>query len=321
LFSLAVSPDRQWLAYLVLNREQKQQNLMVVSTQGEQLKSITMSLNFSKILEWLTDDRLAISRWRQDENGAQLLDSTVIFNPFTGEQWELVSDDYPGIYSSIRPIVHWLDRYYNRTVYDPSLTRVIFAGLDEDGTPILLVDMRTKQVLGKISWKGYFYGTTPQWSPDGQQVLVSGPAQLNQIDSSQNGIELFSLTRDGQITRLTHLTDVYPALVYNFRWSPDGQKVAFWVDLQESTLSGVLLAVLDVASGEVVNYCIPGEKVDPYSDNYVPPVWSPDSQQIAVASVLDEEQLPVTIIVDLVQGVATKVVENLIPMGWMVSPP
>ena len=113
---------------------------------------------------------------------------------------------------------------------------------------------------------------------------------------------------------MTYLTDIHDEVdMGSFSWSPDGSNVAFWWDAKSS--AGARLAVVNTLTGEFTNYCIPigvGFSTGPY--------WSPDGQQILTGYYDNETQKWVVVLVDIFNGYAIQIAEDMIPAGWMISP-
>ncbi len=66
----------------------------------------------------------------------------------------------------------------------------------------------------------------------------------------------------------------------------------------------------------MIDFCIPvGVGL---SEESYPPIWSPDGRQFLVTDWLDDWQSRV-ILVDITQGVAVQVAENVEAVGWMVK--
>ncbi len=197
---------------------------------------------------------------------------------------------------------------------------------------LFLRDMRIGRQIAVITGT-VSMGVTPKWTPDGQQMLIVGPSTLlplkAEADDTVDKEELFGLSRDGAVNRLTYLTAAYSTVrIWEFSISPDGRHVSLWADAQpgsdypaypdSDTRSHLRLFVLDLATKDVVNYCIPG-----FPWNL--PVWSPDSHYLIVQ---DQDQiLPPAAdkshvyLVDLDRGFAVQIADVVTPEGWMDSQP
>ncbi|HTI04932.1 MAG TPA: BamA/TamA family outer membrane protein [Gemmatimonadales bacterium] len=114
---------------------------------------------------------------------------------------------------------------------------------------------------------------TPQWSPDGQQLVFTG---------FHNGFtDLFIINRDGTgLRRLTDdkYADLHPA------WSPDGKTIAFVTDRGGETDFDLLrfgnlrvaLFHLDTGTMELLGHMEVGKNINP--------VWAPDGKSLAFVS-------------------------------------
>jgi Tol biopolymer transport system component len=197
---------------------------------------------------------------------------------------------------------------------------------------LFLRDIRANRQIAVITGTLSF-GVTPKWTPDGHQLLIVGPSTLLPLKAEARDTvdkeELFSLDRDGTAKRLTYLTATYSTVrIWEFSISPDGRYVSLWADARPSsdylaypdsdTQSHLRLFVLDLATKDVVNYCIPGF---PWN----PPVWSPDGHYLIVQN--QDHALPPTAnkshvyLVDLDRSFAVQIADVVTPVGWMTSQP
>ncbi len=311
MLDFAVSPDRKHLALEYFN---KQSWLVVVSVDGSQQKIIQEKDDWGDF-DWLDNERLIINH--QSTPGG--LASLILLNPFTGKQQELKPladiplDEPPfwGMYTN------------SRAVYDPTLTRVVYPVMGA-GVDIAFRDVQTGKDLATLA--ALHHGDTPKWSPDGKQVaFVADTLTALGRDPWYFAEELYSFGWNGEINRLTHMTDNAKSVkILEFSWSPDGRSIAFWVNfVPNAAVHNYQLSVLDLATGDNVNYCVDG---DPLPDHHIlrndsAPIWSPDGSQLLVeARDPNDESEYWVILVDIVHGWAAKIAENLAPVGWMVSP-
>jgi len=167
-----------------------------------------------------------------------------------------------------------------------------------------------------------------RWSPDGQQVLFGGPADLFEsptyITTQPAVLELFSIDHQGKLERLTYLADVYTTTRFvNFAWSPDGSSVALplhaepndYPDLYSVTQQQAAnrLSIFDMATRTLTDYCVPDTTL-------APPVWSPDGRLLIVEdrrTITENEEF----LIDLANNVAYSLTEPATPVGWLMSRP
>ena len=114
---------------------------------------------------------------------------------------------------------------------------------------------------------------TPQWSPDGQQLVFTG--------FSNGFTDLFIINRDGTgLRRLTNdkYADLHPS------WSPDGKTIAFVTDRGGETdfdllrFGNLRIALLHLDTGvtELLRNMEIGKNINP--------VWAPDGRSLAFVS-------------------------------------
>jgi len=141
---------------------------------------------------------------------------------------------------------------------------------DRDDLVILDVKRRREERRIQVGLNGL---QTPQWSPDGQQLVFTG---------FNNGFsDLFTIHRDGTgLRRLTNdkFADLHPS------WSPDGQTIAFVTDRGGDTdfdllrFSNLRIALyhLDTGTMELLGDMDAGKNINP--------VWAPDGRSLAFVS-------------------------------------
>jgi hypothetical protein len=323
----AVSPNNKYLMY------EDPFGKLIVRTGDTSLyaqfdkKDVYKTASLLRTFQWLGNDfvRFSMTEGVDDEFIARALDI------HSGNLQEL-RVDFPSLASGAQN--NWgIDDPTERrpylgvnVLYDPSLTRVLYPKVD--GTIVLYdiennIELAASQ-LGDI-------GVYPSWSPDGKFVVIKSKPRISQ---EKKGDELFIVSRDGSdFIRLTYLATVYAGdSIGSYSWSPDGKRIAFWMkspDQEEYSL-----AIADINSGDVTNYCITG--IAAYFDiNLTPdsafptilgvstgaPVWSPDGTKLLINQLDSNKKNINVLLVDLTQQTASPFTKNLEPIGWMSAEP
>ncbi len=143
-----------------------------------------------------------------------------------------------------------------------------FSSKSGENDALYLFDLKTEEIIRKYQWDDIVGIASPNFSPDGRQVVFSG---LN--FSGNKDLYILELKNE-ELVQLTN--DLYDDAAPCF--SPDGQKIAFSSD---RTTFGAQWAynifVFDMETN-LIHYVTAG----PHQDNT--PVWSPDGNYIAFTS-------------------------------------
>lgn len=314
LLSFDVSPNGKYLMYYHHAARTQEDRTIIITADGKTIWSEVVS-DYS--WQWFDNQRL--KRVLVSENGEHTL---LLLNPFTGERQNLPADFPSSEMYSDNFFMAWI--HASSPIYDPSLTRVVYGAGFHDSSylihPVIaLWDTHSSQKVWEretIDW-----GDTPIWTPDGQQFLIA--ANLDPKKTRDFADEFFAISRDGDVKQVTHFMDYYSDvdILDNYNLSPNGKLLAFWINSQPSLYEDPWLAVLNIETGEVTNYCIKG---DAFADNaYGPqlPIWSPDSTQLLVISRPPEDtKVRRVVIVDILYNYAAKINADMEPKGWMVTP-
>lgn len=290
--------------------------LVVMAADGKLLKAISFPNDYWILgPTWLDDQRLLVQLAALDpaENADLKAASLLVINPFTGERRTL-RPNFPDIYD--QPYVYnW--HGWGETAYDPTLTRVVYPrNGTPQGIPYVLWDVQKHVALAAFYDGG---GPVPRWSPDGTHFAVASP-----LLGKQTGFELYLFDRDGRQTApLTNFSPYYRGLgdIGDLSWSPDGRYIAFWLSTASVKQTPEHLAILDMTTDRVTDYCVPGtSETSRASDSHdISIVWSPNSQQLVVRYQPDENSSHTTL-VDIVRGYAVQISDRLEPVGWLATP-
>jgi WD40 repeat protein len=300
------SPDNKGFAYLIRSEGQKYQ--LAYSLYNVPEIKIT-PLDMSIFGEWPI-----LSGW--------INNNTVVFH---------ISGDKPTILLAVDlisgqertlapdfPDINWLDGWSwgywgGRTLYSPDFHYVVFPRLKgSEPHRYILWNMEIQKEIGFMD-AGHA-SIAPQWAPDGKKFAV---AYLNS--------DFYVMNVDGVEKRLTDLEKEYPSYdlkIREWHWSPDSQKIAFWLDLRTGEeLVEQRLMVLDIISSVLTDYCRQGDQVQiaPGTLDYTPaPVWSPDGSALLIENREDENRSKL-VIIDLNQHVSYQIGEDLYPYDWLIK--
>ena len=308
-YCLSSSPDGRWLAYCAFSEESPTGLWLIAESSDHRQKkktAIDMQLRQFGAHLWLDNQSLIFTLIRDQVE----LHPMVVVNPFTGKQQELASE-YPGLQLSVAGPAGHMQFGISNVVYDPSLDLVLYQ--EDSGARIYIVlwDRKAETVLAKIedlATSAHY----PIWSPNSRQVAI---AVFNHYEEQSDKFidEWFLVSREGQIERLTHFGEYFEkAYIGAASWSPDSQRLAFWLEVEPSPCPGGQLAIMDTQTREVVDLCVPGSVV-----NDPPPLWSLDGRLIATRSSVNNTGY--AILVDVEQGWAAQIAEHTHPAGWLVG--
>ncbi|MBN2148097.1 MAG: hypothetical protein JW726_11950 [Anaerolineales bacterium] len=305
---LSASPDGKWLAYVQLSDSSPTGQWLIVESADRQQQyriPIQMNLLYSGSYQWLDNQRLIFTLFEVDGPCPM-----VVINPFTGEQIELASD-YPDLKRSPAGSQGSMAFNISDVVYDPSLNLAVYPQYGY-GQPsyIVIRDRQSNSVLAKIEDKSIFEHY-PLWSPNGTRLAV---AVKDQQEGEKSIDEWFLVSREGEVEQATHFGDYFTkATIGPFnKWSPDNQKLAFWLETNTGPCEGANLAILDIATRQVTNTCVPSEL-----NTYIP-IWSLDSRYIVVIN--ENEDPGQSILIDYEQSRAFDITAYGYPVGWLGLP-
>ena len=332
LSSASVSPNGKLLAYFLMTEKPYMARLVIMGINGNpMLDRVVSGHDWFDMVGWVDNRQLMFDRYEWDSGSNYLVRplDAILYDPFEKTQKELLSD-FPGIWTLESP--HWNEFSLIEASYDPTLSYVVYP---QNGPKLVLWDLQQKQQIAVFD-TNVFFGSAPRWSPDGQKFLTH-----NSIESDQSGAtdntrqELYSIDTKGNVQQLTHLATLYErAQITKYSWSPDGRLVAFWIRTEPDNYPGsssnsnhpFRLAILDLQTQLVTNYCLSGDvtvlnpKGGIIGNSPNTPIWSPDSSSLLIHSPKGEKN-GMTVLVDIEQGSAVQIADNMLPIGWLVSEP
>lgn len=309
-----ISPDGKWFTHENFIKDENgvftQGWLDVIDLDGNIVSKIP--LNVQEVWKrggWLDNERIMIFKPVEPE---VWLYSLTVVNPFTGEERD-IPYDFPDVYPYfLSPIF-----YLPTSKYNTALTRVVYPILREDksGSPqsgYVLRDIVNGKELAFVE-AGPVTIYEPKWSPNEDSFVVVGLFGL----PDHPGFDFVRVSLDGTIERLTYLAESGFVNIGSYSWSPDGRFLAFWMKSETAPLPGERLAILDMKTKKIINYCVPGNLRVGLTDA---PIWSPDGSQIVVVN-QNEDGIDHVILVDLTHSLAVQIAENVTPSWWLSTTP
>ena len=292
-----LSPNGEHLAFWKSNLDADGKSvdlwLVVENADGKVMVEVPGNLQIWDTYYWLDNERVVIG----------LYGDPYVLNPFTSDDYGLGKwySQSPG---GIKTIPVW----NVNGIFDSQLSRIFY--IQEDGT-MLLWDLTQKQILTKFTPPGKFDPVgQPKWNRDDSKIFLA----FTPFDSKNTGDEFFSITRNGQVTQLTQLWKHYSNVVIsNFSLSPDGSRIAFYFSDVNDKDNSEQFAILDLQTHKVINYC----NLSGFALTAAEPVWSPDGKMLLIENLEADSKTYNTILVDITKEFAGKLIENLIPVGWM----
>jgi hypothetical protein len=292
---LSTSPHGKWWVYL---QEGDPSRLILAAPNHDLVRTYLPAQNWFVAPSWLDEDRMTFPVF--DEGSG--IPATMILNAETNERLLL-----PSTYPEMR--AYWgaggdpLHFIFSSVAYDPTLTYVFYPKTVEGVTYIVLYDRKNQKEISQLEDKGNFFNI-PVWFSDGKQFIVAA-------DDSRTE-ELFLFDLEGHITQLTDFRKIRKGnQIGTISLSPNGTHLAFWISpLGQKAIEQ--LAVLDLLTLEVTDYCIPA--TDNFGDR---PIWSPDGRYILVGDFQEPDHRR-TILIDT-RDLWAYEIDNAFPVGWLAA--
>ncbi len=298
--TMRVSPDHKSLGYILGSPKTGEWNFIIADAQGQRKTEAPWKDGFFTLGNWVNNEEITMLSFPP----------FVIYNPFSKEEKNFEFTDFPG---------YLVDPNNNRTVEIDSFTQK--AVYQNSNGKVALYDIPSKKVLAEVPNQPA-PTIIAAWAPDASQVAVLGTIMLTD-DLDDRSVDVFSISRDGQVKRLTHLTDHYGKLVNiyksGFSWSPDSRSIAFWGIYRQNGYKYWELIVHDTTTDQSTNYCI----LNDYESELNPvhslpiPAWSPDGKQLLVENRYDKKSNRV-LVLDLASKNAYQIDENKYVAGWII---
>jgi hypothetical protein len=311
-FDPAVSPDGKWWAYITGRGEFQKRWIVIepadskIDTGVDDPRVIRIAVTWSEgifIHSWLDPNHLVLIRQ------AKPIYSTLILNPFTGEENEYrleTFENYPEMMDATRV-------YFQSSNLMPDPTQQMVAYPQYDGGFfITLWDLQSKKALAKLKDLEKFKHN-PLWAADGKDFVIAVNTKRDD-DAKIRTHDWFQMSRDGTVRRLTDFAPFFStALSWVASRSPNDRYLAFELLYIQSGQDFTKWLVMDLKTGKLLNFCI-----DSVQGDSMNPVWSPDSRFMLLGRVDDEDNGTV-ILVDLLKSQAYQIAKDQMPVGWTVQ--
>lgn len=328
-----VSLDRSLLAYVrdtYENGQIEKTSLVIATSDGQVQKEIPWEKEWYYPLMWTNNQRLLLAYTNnnlRDKEGWNVPIAYLVLDPFTGER-KLFPPIFPNFVDGNGP-PYWDG--WQGVMYDPTLTRVVYPQTvstpsDAYTYTYALWDTSAQSLVTDLegTYSGLKFESTispkPVWSDDGSRFVFLGYDYWHDHDS---GFEIYQVSRDGQIEQLTNL---YPFVHFNdlpMIWAPDSRSIAmlWWGGLRGDIVDvyGGDLLVLNLETKEVTDTCLSVRGSRKVADGEPRLIWSPDGKQILLRDWIDDFHSRI-VLVDIEQGFAVQIAENVELLGWMVAP-
>ncbi len=326
-----VSPDNTYIAYRAVSKNNLNDAYYVVlDASGKVIANHYAEKDWYTLVGWQDSQHLLITLDRRPNGYIEIPAVIVRWNPFSGNDQELLPD-FPGIENVIDGVHKWGGYVFAPAVYDPAMQFVVYPSVQKEGkTMISLWSLISKKAIIEIEDIYGYYGSQPKWSPDGRSVLIN----LTNMGEKQE--ELYQVDIRGQLKQLTTLSRAFSEVEFgDFSWSPDGSQVAFWVrtvpdiwredDDPKRPRTPLRLAVLNMNTGKVRSYCLPGEGryTSPQGEDIImpgSPIWSPGGDYLAAFRVTADQGVNL-VIIDLANNNAWRFPPQMALWGWLKSSP
>ena len=226
---MVVSPDRSKLA---------------ITYSGKNIVTLINS-NGSVISEiYLTDANSLNAKYWLDATQVVLMDwESTITDPFPSiildineRSWTVLASEFDDINKS--PDGNGREWYptggLTRLSINPQQSHMVYPSYkyQETLSELVVWDLQNNVEITRLHTD--LSNTFPWWSPDGTHFITGGYWKIHEQYPDlpyAGGGELVSVSLSGEISRLSYYTTKYTAIPYYYVWSPDGENIAFWMEI------------------------------------------------------------------------------------------
>jgi hypothetical protein len=292
-----ISPNRERLVYILTyqeltSKEWINRQIMLLDL-NHPVKILSGYNPNDQLIGWLNNEWLIFNPTVPYQHFISL------WNPSNGGTKRLTTD-LPELYYEPATSL-WFGSNNPVPKYDPSGALAVYIrGSGE--MQYALWDIKSQILLwSRDVWN---ISEEPQWSSNGEYFALAVPP----IDAGTS--EIYIIDRNGEETQITNFNSYFSGLyVGPISWSPDNRYIAFWITYINPGDIEWEIAIVNVETGEITDYCITGYEVTP--------IWSPDSRQIAIAYHNQDETYEGIAILDIFDEKAFLLAEDVRPAGWI----
>ncbi len=304
LFLDSVSPDGNWLAYTnqdfdsleLSTRKLLSWELVITSVDGHEVYKFPWEEEWFWISGWNHNETLRINT----------LENDILLNPFTGTK-ETINHPILNL-----PNRNDIDKSWSLPFnYEKNL--IIYPDFDQN---YVIWNYLSNQEIAKASFP-FPTDFEPKWSPDDEVFAITNVRPPFTTTSDIPESEIYLVSWEGQVTSVTNFAPYFDHVNIHhsaLSWSPNGRYIAFWVefnapDIRESNLT---LAVLDITTQEVTNYCTQAS----YKYGVETPIWGPNNYQLLVKALAETEPSQL-VLIDIDKGFALQIDGEIRTAFWM----
>lgn len=302
-----ISPQGKFLAFLQTyssNQNQKVERLVIMSSDGSIIKEMEWDDSWEKLGFWLDEQNIIV---KYPRSPSSTLNSLLVLNVFTGSMRVLLPD-----FPQIEDLTRLLWSNSGKTIYNQSISDVVYPTLGEKGQAYILWDLTKNRITAELPTHD-FSQDGPHWSPlnNGFAIVATGDSDL------LGNNEFFWISQEGAISQITSFRSKYSSIdIRKWSWSPNGQFIAFWYQPGYQGSEGLIqtysLGLLDLTTGKVENFCITSLL------NFLQePVWSGDSRVVALNLTNDNEKENQVVLLDLQNHTTLFIAQHMYPVGWL----
>lgn len=310
----SLSPDGKWLAYNLYDNNsvslvvEPSSNILTNSSQRRIIWSPSQPFHLEG---WLSNENVLLVKNHSLEN----FGSTLIYNPFTGEQHEFFLEEMPNSLNQQYGMSGSYLMDHGNLIPDPSLTKVVYPlAVEAEGFQLALWDVENKKILVRLNYTLSQLSRDAFWAQDSRDFLIVG-------FSEQESTEWFQVTKNGAIHQITYFGEFLNDAEFNHpSRSWDGRYLTFQLIYNMRKNSKYLF--LDLNSQPLDGFCLNLGGED--SGSLHSPVWSPDNRYVVITNGVYSENISDVILVDVEKQEAFYIGSDfnakIYGTGWMVNP-